>query len=388
MYLILTTLQTKINMVLFFIIITLCYLLLIGSLAFGFDKVPHFILKDIAPKNKFSVIIPFRNEAENLQELLQSLSLLNYSKNKFEVLMVNDASEDDSVAIINQFISENSDLGLKILQNKRISKSPKKDAIKTAILQAKHSWVITTDADCIVPKYWLDSFDAFIQEHNSHCIVAPVTYNKTDSFLERFQLLDFLSLIGATIGGFGIKKPFLCNGANFAYTKEFFNTVNGFEGNNKIASGDDIFLLEKAIKHNKNTVHFLKNQHAIVTTKPQSSFKNLLAQRKRWAAKTSNYSSVFGKLTGLLVLTMNTILICGLAFVILGILNLKIFIYLFILKALIDFLLLYKTSRFFNQEQYLKSFLISSILYPFFNVFIAFTSLFTGYKWKNRHFTK
>ena len=373
-------------MTVFFMVITVLYLILIGSFAFGFDKVIDFKLEDIKPKTSFSVVIPFRNESENLGVLLKSITELNYPKHLFEIILVDDASEDDSVKIIKEFINE--DIKIKIINNNRISLSPKKDAITSAIETAKNEWVITTDADCKLPKYWLDSFDVFTQNNEADFIVAPVTYYKTDGFLHRFQLLDFLSLIGATIGGFGIKKPFLCNGANLAYSKSFFKKVNGFDGNATIASGDDIFLLEKALKEDKKRVHFLKSEHSIVQTKPQNNWSDLVAQRKRWAAKTSSYNSVFGKLTGVLVLLMNAVIICAILFTLIGELSPKILAYILVIKSSVDFLLLFKTSRFFNQEKHLASFVFSSLLYPFFNVYIACVSLFTSYKWKGRAFKK
>lgn len=375
-------------MSLLFICITLIYLVLIGSFIIGFDKVELFTISDIKPKTTFSIIIPFRNEAENLPELLASLKLLNYPKHLFEVLCIDDDSNDNSVALLSKFLETHPELQIRILNNIRVSNSPKKDAITSAIKTSQFNWIVTTDADCILPKYWLDSFDTFIQQKTKELVIAPVTYTDINSGLKRFQLLDFLSLIGATVGGFGIKKPFLCNGANLAYSKQLFNTVNGFKGNDTIASGDDIFLLEKALQLNKSSVGYLKSQHAIVQTKPQPNWKTLIAQRKRWAAKTSSYKSLFGKLTGLIVLTMNGALICALTLTILGLFNLRMFLYLFIIKSGVDFLLLSKTSQFFNQERYLKAFIISSIVYPFFSVYIAFISLFTTYKWKDRTFSK
>ena len=386
-------------MTLLFIIITVLYLILIGSFAFGFDKVIDFKLEDIKPKTGFSVVIPFRNEAENLAALLTSIAELNYPRNLFEIILVDDASEDDSVKIIEHILDKKTfannfsqtnykNIQIKIIQNNRTSLSPKKDAITSAIKTAKNDWIITTDADCELPKYWLDSFDAFIQRNKPVFIVAPVTYQKINGFLGRFQLLDFLSLIGATIGGFGIKNPFLCNGANLAYSKAFFKKANGFNGNTTIASGDDIFLLEKALKEDKKSVHFLKSEHSIVRTIPQNSWSDLIAQRKRWAAKTSSYNSVFGKLTGVLVLLMNATIICAFIFALIGEISPKLFIYIFIIKCCIDFLLLFKTSLFFNQGRYLNSFIFSSLLYPFFNVYVASISLFTSYKWKGREFRK
>ena len=379
-------------MTLIIICITIAYLLLIGSFIFGFDKIKTFNFGDSESKTTFSVIIPFKNEAENLSDLLQSISELNYPNSLFEVILVNDESDDESIKIIEAFLETRpldcAQEDIRVINNERKTNSPKKDTINTAISEAKFDWIVTTDADCVVPKKWLISFDNFIQNNDANFIVAPVGYHKIDAFLSRFQTLDFLSLIGATIGGFGIKKPFLCNGANLAYRKDFFKQVDGFEGNLNIASGDDIFLLEKAIMLNPKQVHYLKNEYAIVNTKPQSDFKSLLSQRIRWAAKTSSYNNWFGKLTGLLVLLMNASIVCSLLLVFIGLLNVNFLGYIFIIKFSIDFLLIYKTGRFFGQEKYLTSYLISSFLYPFFSVYVALFSVFKGYKWKGNYYKK
>lgn len=377
-------------MLITFVIITILYLFLIGFFVLGFDKVKQFRLQDITPKTTFTVIIPFRNEAENLPELLDSLLNLNYPKHLFEVVLVNDDSEDDSVKTIKNQLShsQTTQYNIKIIDNQRKTNSPKKDAITSAIKQAKHQWIITTDADCIVPIYWLDSFDNFIQSHTVKMIAGPVCYNQNKGLLNYFETLDFLSLIGATIGGFGINKPFLCNGANLAYQKQFFKQLNGFEGNTNIASGDDIFLMEKALKTDNQSILYLKNNQAIVTTKPQSNLKNLISQRVRWASKTSNYKNNFAKIVGLLVLLMNASLVIGLLLVALGLFALKPFAYLFFIKVAIDFILIYKACQLFNKEELLKHYLWSCFIYPFFSVYIAFISMFTTYKWKNRTFKK
>lgn len=369
------------------VVILLLYLFLIGKFAFAIDKVTVFKLNDSPAKTKFTVIVPFRNEAENLPALLNSIAELNYQDSLFEIILVNDDSEDLSKDIVAKFIST-STLEIKLIENERQSNSPKKDAISSAIKIAKYDWIITTDADCVLPKYWLDSFDAFIQKNDSKMVVGPVTYHQVNGFLKHFQLLDFLSLTGSTIAGFGIGRPFLCNGANLAYKASFFNSMNGFEGNDTIASGDDIFLMEKALKTDKNSVRYLKNTHAIVQTIPQPDFKSLLSQRIRWANKTSNYNNNFAKLVGLMVLLANSVIVIGFVLMVLGLFHFKTFTYLFLLKLLIDFLLIYKTSVFFSKEQALKYYLPSSLLYPFFSVYVAVVGSFSSYKWKDRRFKK
>ena len=377
------------------ITVIIIYLLLIGLLIYGFDKVDHFKLQDLPSKTKFSVVIPFRNEAENIPQLLASISRLNYPKSLFEIILVDDDSSDASVAVIKKFLDTKSTKknftqfdNIQIINNSRTSNSPKKDAISSAIAVSKFDWIITTDADCILPTYWLDVFDECIQTKKTDCIVAPVTYHGENSFLNRFQILDFLSLQGATIGGFGINKPFMCNGANFGYRKSVFNALDGFDGNTEIASGDDIFLLEKFIKNATQNVYYLKSQKAIVTTNPTKNISELIHQRLRWAAKTSRYTNRFAKAVGIIVLLGNLTCLELIPAVFLGFISLKTAIALIVIKFSIDFLLLFKTSRFFKQETLLLSYLFSSLIYPFFAVYIALLSLFKSYEWKGRTFKK
>jgi cellulose synthase/poly-beta-1,6-N-acetylglucosamine synthase-like glycosyltransferase len=363
------------------------YILLIGSYIYGFDKVSEFHLSDILPKTKFTVIIAFRNESENLPHLIKSLNKLNYPKSHFEISFVNDDSEDNSVEII-QNEAKNTSLNFQIINRKILTHSPKKDAITTGIETAKYDWIITTDADCEVTKYWLDSFDAYIQNTSYNLIAGPVTYHYKNTILHQFQTLDFISLIGSTIGSFGLKQPYMANGANLAYKVSFFKELNGFAGNSTLASGDDVFLLQKAIKFNKKEVGFLKSKQALVTTKPLDSLNSLISQRLRWASKSTHYSSLFGKITGIIVLLTNVFIIATIVLACTKHISITTCIYIWIVKLSIDFLLMYKTTRFFNQEVILKSFFWSSLLYPFFICYVVVLSLFKGYNWKGRAFRK
>ena len=335
----------------------------------------------------FSILVPFRNEATEISNLLESISKLQYPKDKYELIFINDESDDDSVAIIEKFFA-NTQNNSTFINNTRKTNSPKKDAINTAIHQAKFDWIVTTDADCIVPKNWLETFDAFIEEKQPKFIVAPVSYHNSSSFLEQFQLLDFLSLQGTTIGAFGINKPFLCNGANLCYNKQLFFEVNGFEGNTNIASGDDVFLLEKIVHKHPNTIHYLKSNEATVITKPQPTFKQLFHQRVRWAAKSTAYKNWFSKLVSVLVLLINMLLITLFFSSLLGYTSWQFFMILFATKFIVDLLLLIKTATFFKQQKALKQFLLSSLVYPVFIMFVAIASFKSGYSWKGRQFKK
>ena len=246
------------------ILISIIYSALIVAFIIGFKKLEIFKNGNSAPKNTFSIVIAFRNEAKNLPTLLQSLSKLQYPTNLFEILLVNDNSTDEFELIIADFMKLYPQIHITLYNNKEKTNSPKKDAISLGIKQSQFEWIVTTDADCIIPVKWLQAFNHFIEEKKPLFISAPVKFKNENSFLFHFQNLNFMSLIGSTIGSFGIKKPFICNGANLCYSKKIFIELNGFSGNEAIASGDDIFLLEKMIEKYPAKLHYLKIEEATV----------------------------------------------------------------------------------------------------------------------------
>ena len=368
-------------------VVLVIYVVFILQLIIGFEKVKSFVRTDEKPKTAFTIIVPFRNEEKNLSKLLQSISKLNYPYKLIEVILVDDFSTDSSERVCIRWRLEHEYLDTTLLENLRLSNSPKKDAIGRAMPIAKHDWIITTDADCIVNPNWLLTIDNYIQNNDAEMIVGAVIYKTKNNWFHHFQQLDLLSLQGTTIGSFGINKPFMCNGANFAYTKKLFQELDGFNGNNKIASGDDVFLLQKAVSANLEKVHYLKNNHFIVTTKPENDLFQLFMQRVRWASKTSSYSSTYAKFLAVIVLLMNLSLVCGLWFVVYGCCNWKILLIPFLIKYLVDYCLLYKANKYLLKGKWLLP-LASSLLYPFYSSLVGIYSLFGSFSWKGRTFKK
>lgn len=370
------------------IIISIFYLALIIAFIIGFEKVELIKNNNTIPKNRFSIVVPFRNEAHNLPDLLLSLSVLNYPSELFEILLVNDDSQDNFNAIFDAFKNQNSSLNLRLINNVRKSQSPKKDAIESSIKLSNFEWIVTTDADCMVPKLWLQLFNQFIEETQPFFISAPVKFSDQNSMLFHFQNLNFISLMGSTIGGFGIHNPFMCNGANLCYHKESFFELNGFEGNANIASGDDIFLMEKIFKASPKKVKFLKSAEAIIETKSENTWKLFINQQIRWASKSASYTSFFTKFVGIVVFLENlTVLVLGIS----AFLFPEFWIYfmlIFSLKVIVDFMLIAPTAIFLKNTKSIKYYLPISLLYPFFIVFTGGLSAFKNYEWKGRSFKK
>ena len=360
-----------------FAVILFFYVALITQLAFGIAKMnKQNKSESSSPKTTFSIIVPFRNEAENLPILLESFKKLNYPKELFEVILVDDESEE-------KYDLRSTIYDLKIIPNQRKSNSPKKDAIETAIQIAKYNWIITTDADCEVPKNWLQVFDTKIIDTQAKMCVGSVGYKNKTGFLHDFQNNDFLSLQGVTAGSFGIEKPFMCNGANFAYEKTFFKQLNGFEGNNNLASGDDVFLLQKALNLAPDKITYLGNLN-IVFTKSCNSWKALTNQSVRWASKTSAYANWYPKILGIIVLLTN---LSGLLLLVAPFYQfelIKFTAYFWVLKFGIDFMFLKFSSAYFGLL--FKNFFSSFLLYPFFTVLVVGKALFGKFEWKERRF--
>ncbi|GAA4047023.1 glycosyltransferase family 2 protein [Flavobacterium chungnamense] len=374
-----------IEIVLFVVLVI--YVVFILQLIFGFDKVKTFVRTDEKPITKFSIIVPFRNEEKNLPKLLKSISKLNYPKDLFEIILVDDFSTDASERVYIKWRMENGLIETTLLENLRLSNSPKKDAISRAIPILKHEWVVTTDADCTVNKNWLFTLDNFIQKNTAEMVVGAVVYKTKNNWFHQFQQLDLLSLQGTTIGSFGIGKPFMCNGANFAYSKKLFNEIGGFGGNNKMASGDDVFLLQKALKNHADKVHYLRNTDTIVKTKPENDLYKLFMQRVRWASKTTGYSGYYSKTLAVVVLAMNLSLVIGFGLWLSGNYNGKTLPMVFILKYNCDYLLLYKSHKFLKNNTFYPP-IASSLLYPFFCSLVGLYSLVGGFTWKGRSFSK
>lgn len=363
------------------------YSILILAFIIGFRK-----LKEPQGLNKkkstgFSVIIPFRNEEENLPRLLESFSLLNYPKQLFEIILVDDESDDKSVEICEKFRSDFPNLKGKILKNKRNSKSPKKDAIHTGIKDSSFEYIVTTDADCRVPEKWLNYFAAEIEKNEPAMLAGPVAFSETvkKKLFQRFEEIDFFSLQGSSIGAFGIGKPFMCNGANLCFRKTDFQMVGGFQNNSEIASGDDVFLLQN-FKNVGLKIQFLKEYEATVFTNYQSSVGALVSQRIRWGAKASAYRDLFAKSISLIVLLFNFILIISAFLALFRLIHYQVLLLVFLIKFNLDFILIYKTARFFRRELAMKDYFWVSFLHPFFLSFTSILSVFRGFHWKGRKY--
>lgn len=254
---------------------------------------------NLKPETRVSIILPARNEEQNILNCLSSLHKQTYPLDKFEIIVVDDHSSDRTAEFVYSLDIPN----LKLIQLSK-AQSGKKQAITEGISKASGSLIITTDADCEMGKDWLSSIISFYEEKKPKMIIAPVLLKDEKTIQEIFQSQEMTVLTASACASLHYNLPILCSGANLAYEKDTFLSVNGFEGVNKIATGDDVFLMLKVHKNFPNEIKYLKSKEAIVFTHPEKSSSHALRQRKRWASKSFSYG--FSYITWIAVLVFFT----------------------------------------------------------------------------------
>lgn len=334
-----------------------------------------------------SVIVSARNEEKDLPFLLNGLKAQNYPHELFTVVVVDDHSTDNTFQIANNFHG----MQIKVIRLLDYVEGPinsyKKKAIETAINSTDAELIITTDADCKVIPQWLSTIEAFYRTHQSKMIVMPVKYTLGNRFLSIFQSLDFLSIQGITGAAVFSKLHSMGNGANMAYPRNAFLSVQGFEGISHLASGDDMLLLQKISKAFPDKVHYLKSPDVIVETAPMVGLQQFMNQRIRWASKAGNYKD--GKIISvmLIVYFLNLSLLV-LPFIALfhseRILYLVIWLSMLTLKTLVELYFLSPVTRFFNQRSLLKWQAPAQPVHILYTVIAGFLGLAGSYTWKGR----
>ncbi len=335
------------------------------------------------PDEFVSVVVPFRNESENIVRCLKSLEEQNYFRDKFEMIFINDFSDDDSLVKL---------CSNKKLENVRILSLPdslrkissKKTAVRYGIENSNGNIIVTTDADCVHSSNWLQSLvNSF--DYNTGVVAGPVQFEEETTIFQKMQKIEFQSLIFSGAGLIGIEKPVICNAANFAFRKDLFFKLGGFDDNINISSGDDVFIMQKIAHQTKYKVKFCMKEDCIVKTKSSKNFKEFFEQRKRWAGKINFY---YDKLFVLSLVSVFLFYLTILIQLILGIfitdVFLLTFLFSFLLKILMDFFVLRKGYQMLNQRLPAGVFLLAEFFHIPYIILSILGGFLGNYSWKGR----
>ena len=375
-------------MIVFYIAIALLatYGILFQYYSSCWHKVPAAETKQtlLTPATKISVIIAARNEAATIGACLSSICRQNYPRQLFQVIIIDDASTDATVAAVNNTDHAGVQVICYSLPPMAVNPAPKKRAIEKGIFLASGDLIITTDADCLAQPDWLLSLANWHQYTQQVFIAAPVKIQVQNSLLSKFQALDFLTMQGITAAAVSRQFHNMCNGANLAYKKSVFYEVEGFTGIDHIASGDDMLLMTKIVNKYPGRAGFLKAPEAIITTAPADSWKAFLQQRIRWASKATHYHQPKIFFVLLLVYLTNLFIFC---FLLLGFFQpfaWLLFVFLCITKFFMELFFVQDVARFFNQQRLVRWLFILQPLHILYIVLSGFLGQVGTYQWKGR----
>ena len=329
-------------------------------------------------QNSFSIVISARNEAGFISQCLESIINQNYNSENFEIIVINDHSTDDTLAIIHQFKIHNTTFKISIIDLADFDKiDNKKQAITKGIEQAKCDYIILTDADCTRGNNWLKTINQFINISSAKMVYAPVEFAAKNIF-EKLQALEFAGLVGVGAAAMELKYPNMCSAANLIFEKKVFFEVNGYADNMHVISGDDEFLMHKIFKIYPNQVQFLHQKEAIVLTGANGTLSQLTEQRKRWVSKSTKYENRY----------ITFILIMAYFYNISMVVNLFIDWHLalnqILFKTLIEGVFLVTILKLFGKTKLILLLPLAEIFHVIYVIIIGIWANFGTYNWKGR----
>ena len=357
--------------------ISIGYIYLLQWIIEGWDATGSY--KSGSHAIKVTIIIAARNEAAFISDCLKSIYQNNYPKELVEVIVVDDDSDDSTASIIKDNFPQ-----VRLLTNR--NDPGKKAAIQLASHQAQGELLLFTDADCIVPKNWIQTLVANYDHEHIDFLAAPIQIDLEDSNLSRFQYLDVAATMAVTANGIYRKKYYSANGANMAVNRNTFLNLYPIRKDAEIASGDDMFTIQYLAKKNPSRISFVRSLEATVTTKGENTIKDLMAQRKRWAGKSKHYPEkniilVQGYVFALVLIILANFVL-GLVTDGLGVFTAVMMLFI---KVTMDFLFLNYLCKYFEKEEATKKFLISAASYNVYILFAGIAALLPGkYIWKGR----
>jgi len=382
------------------------YAVILSGFAYGFRRVvrshmaaatDHALEEEPVPF--VSVIVPARDEQDTIETCVGSILANRYPLDRFEVIVVDDLSRDATAergrslaaahAAVPAGIDEPdvTDEGrVRLIQmppDLERSRAHKKRAITQGIEQARGEIILTTDADCRVPREWIQEMVRTFSDDTA-LVSGPVLYPAKGTLAQKAQALEFLGLVAVGAGAIGIRRPNLCNGANVAYRKDIFQALGGFSGIDHLTSGDDELLMQKIAYSTSHQVRFCPSPLAAVITDGAPSAWAFFEQRRRWASKGRHYPHLPLRITVAAIFLFYVALLAATLAAPFGVVPVAAVLAAWMLKAGFEATLLSPAAVHFGRGPLLALFIPLQPLHAVYIVVMGLAGALGGYTWKGR----
>jgi len=365
-------------MISFYLFWCLGYFLLHAWLAKKWPRKQAFDHLD-SISEKVTLIIPFRNERRHIPILAEEIKKI--AAQSVDVVLVDDHSEDQSLELLMIFLEGVA--GIRFFKNPG---QGKKAALSYGISQVTGGIILTSDADCMFPEKWALKIVEPLSDPAVQLVAGPVLSTTSgNGFFQKFQQIEWFSVLLMTQASFARKQPLMCSGANLAFRKSAFLEVGGYNGNEHVLSGDDEFLLKKIVQHyGSESCHYLPSKEVLVYTAAQSTWMDLLNQRIRWAGKWKahpSFSHAFAAVFAFFVqlVWLESVYIFGQ--------NWEVLVFLVLvwgIKVLSEMSSLGKVKASLGLRQGVGDFVLTSMVHPLYVIAVGLGALFLKVRWKGR----
>ena len=363
------------------IFITFCFIIIIQIFFYFFLFGKFSFLKPIRLPNQdlgVSVVICAKNEAPNLVKFLPFIADQNNSN--FEIVLVDDASSDNTLQIMQQFKKqhETDSLSIQIINISKEKSQGKKSALSKGIFSAKYDHLILTDADCKpVSREWINEIIAHFSNEKS-IVLGYGAYRKIkNSFLNK--IIRFETLITA-IQYFSyakIGKAYMGVGRNIAYKKDEFIKADGFNKHLNIISGDDDLFINQIATKNNTDICFTKNSFTV--SEPETDLHKWIWQKRRHISTSSYYKKTHQFLLGLFYLSQILFWVLSITLLILKI-NPVITIFLIIIRFAIWYTTISRSAKNLNEKDLIRFSPIYEISIIFIQLYIFIRNIISSPK--------
>jgi cellulose synthase/poly-beta-1,6-N-acetylglucosamine synthase-like glycosyltransferase len=327
-----------------------------------------------------SVIICARNEEENLEKNLPSILTQDYPD--YEVIVVNDCSEDETEFVLERFQKKYKHLKTTTLKQDEKFYHSKKLALTIGIKAAKNEFLLLTDADCVASSNkWIEKMQSKFAD-KMEIILGYSGYKREKKLINNLIRFDTLFIALQYLTFALSKRTYMGVGRNLAYRKSLFFKHKGFAQHNHIESGDDDLFVSQAATKRNTAIEISKE--SITRSEAEQSFKSWFKQKKRHTSTSKLYKfgtkwrlfwENFSRVSFYALFVLSLIFFQSYYIYILGAFAVRMLLQLIIFKAAINKL----------DE---KNLWLSSLLYDFLMPFLSFSFILAHYftskrnKWK------
>ncbi len=334
-----------------------------------------------------SVVVAARDEEAYIQTCLESLACQTYPADRFEILVVDDGSQDRTSEIAARMAERHPQVRALSVGDAFPEMAAKKRPLSVGIGQARGELILTTDADCRVPSTWVAGLVACFEPD----VDVVIGYSQVKSrgcaltLFERLQALDFLALMSASAGSTNVGIPLAASGQNLAYRKALFDAVGGFGPIGSRPSGDDVLLLQLMRREGEGRIVFSGSEETRVSTWRTESLRGFWRQRCRWASNASCQFRLNPAFSVYLAAVFLVSLIAPSALIIgAGDGERALPLACWVAKAISDLAVLWRGAKAFGRTDLLLVLPVWEALHAPYTVLVGVLGSLSGFTWKGR----